>query len=88
MCSRRLSWRVLPHTALRLTLGCTAILWHRQLHRSRRRPAAGPGEQFITDGLELRRSGRDYPWLIRMTPPKPIKVILQDGENDLIVWFS
>jgi enterochelin esterase family protein len=45
--------------------------------------AAGPGEQFITDGLELRRSGRDYPSLIRMTPPKPIKVILQDGENDL-----
>ncbi len=31
------------------------------------------------------RGGHNYPPLIRKTPPKPIRVFLQDGENDLDV---
>jgi hypothetical protein len=31
----------------------------------------------------LARSGHDYAALVRMTPKKPIRVFLQDGENDL-----
>ena len=29
------------------------------------------------------RGGNQYPELIRVTPPKPIRVFLQSGENDL-----
>jgi enterochelin esterase family protein len=31
------------------------------------------------------RGGHNYPSMIRKTPPKPIRVFLQDGENDLNV---
>jgi enterochelin esterase family protein len=48
--------------------------------------ARGPAVRSTTSGLTLRRSGHDYPSLIRMTPPKPIKVILQDGDNDLDMY--
>jgi enterochelin esterase family protein len=48
--------------------------------------ARGPAVRSATAGLTLRRSGHDYPSLIRMTPPKPIKVFLQDGDNDLDMY--
>jgi len=32
------------------------------------------------------RGGHSYPTLIRKTEPKPIRVFLQDGENDLNIW--
>ncbi len=32
------------------------------------------------------RGGNDYPTLIRKTEPKPIRVFLQDGENDLNIY--
>ncbi|MBI3736875.1 enterochelin esterase [Candidatus Sumerlaeota bacterium] len=37
----------------------------------------------IASGPTLREGGHNYPALIRKTPPKPIRVFLQDGENDL-----
>lgn len=37
----------------------------------------------IASGQSLREGGHNYPALIRKTPPKPIRVFLQDGENDL-----
>ncbi len=37
----------------------------------------------IASGPTLRAGGHNYPALIRKTPKKPIRVFLQDGENDL-----
>jgi enterochelin esterase family protein len=37
----------------------------------------------IASGKTLREGGHNYPALIRKTPKKPIRVYLQDGENDL-----
>jgi enterochelin esterase-like enzyme len=37
----------------------------------------------IASGKTLREGGHNYPALIRKTPNKPIRVFLQDGENDL-----
>lgn len=37
----------------------------------------------IACGPTLRDGGHNYPALIRRMPPKPIRVYLQDGENDL-----
>jgi enterochelin esterase family protein len=37
----------------------------------------------IACGPTLRDGGHNYPFLIRRVPPKPIRVYLQDGENDL-----
>ncbi|MFM7131522.1 MAG: alpha/beta hydrolase [bacterium] len=37
----------------------------------------------IASGKSMREGGHNYPALIRKTPPKPIRVFLQDGENDL-----
>jgi enterochelin esterase-like enzyme len=37
----------------------------------------------IASGPTLQAGGHNYPALIRKTPPKPIRVFLQDGENDL-----
>ena len=37
----------------------------------------------IASGATLREGGHNYPALIRKTPKKPIRVFLQDGENDL-----
>jgi enterochelin esterase-like enzyme len=37
----------------------------------------------IASGPTLREGGHNYPFLIRKVPPKPIRVFLQDGENDL-----
>jgi enterochelin esterase-like enzyme len=37
----------------------------------------------IASGQTLREGGHNYPFLIRKTPPKPLRVYLQDGENDL-----
>lgn len=37
----------------------------------------------IQSGSTLREGGHNYPALIRKTPKKPIRVFLQDGENDL-----
>lgn len=37
----------------------------------------------IASGPSRRAGGHNYPALIRKTPPKPIRVFLQDGENDL-----
>jgi gluconolactonase len=40
---------------------------------------------FIGSFTDL-RGGNVYPDLIRMTEPKPLRVFLQDGRNDLNVW--
>jgi enterochelin esterase family protein len=37
----------------------------------------------IASGPSLRAGGHNYPAMIRKTPKKPIRVFLQDGENDL-----
>lgn len=37
----------------------------------------------IASGATLREGGNTYPVVIRKTPKKPIRVFLQDGENDL-----
>lgn len=37
----------------------------------------------IASGESKRDGGHNYPFLIRKTEPKPIRVFLQDGENDL-----
>jgi enterochelin esterase-like enzyme len=37
----------------------------------------------IASGQTLQAGGHNYPALIRKTPMKPIRVFLQDGENDL-----
>ncbi|HLZ10450.1 MAG TPA: alpha/beta hydrolase-fold protein [Chloroflexota bacterium] len=37
----------------------------------------------IAHGPTLREGGHNYPALVRRVPPKPIRVFLQDGENDL-----
>jgi enterochelin esterase-like enzyme len=37
----------------------------------------------IASGKTVREGGHNYEALIRKTPPKPIRVFLQDGENDL-----
>jgi enterochelin esterase-like enzyme len=37
----------------------------------------------IASGPTRREGGHNYPALIRKTPPKPIRVFLQDGANDL-----
>jgi enterochelin esterase family protein len=37
----------------------------------------------IASGPTLREGGHNYPFLIRKAPPKPIRVYLQDGVNDL-----
>jgi enterochelin esterase-like enzyme len=37
----------------------------------------------IASGPTLREGGHNYPALIRKSPRKPIRVFLQDGENDL-----
>lgn len=37
----------------------------------------------IASGPTLRDGGHNYPFLIRKAPPKPLRVYLQDGENDL-----
>ncbi len=37
----------------------------------------------IASGPTLRDGGHNYPALIRKMPPKPIRVALQDGKNDL-----
>ena len=39
----------------------------------------------IASGPTQRDGGHNYPALIRRLPPKPIRVALQDGENDLNV---
>jgi enterochelin esterase family protein len=39
----------------------------------------------IASGPTMRDGGHNYPFLIRRVPPKPIRVHLQDGENDLNV---
>jgi gluconolactonase len=45
---------------------------------------------FIGSFVDL-RGGNDYPGLVRRTEPKPIRVYLQDGRNDLDIyagsWF-
>ena len=33
--------------------------------------------------LDLLRGGHNYPWLVRNTPRKPLKVFLQDGAQDI-----
>lgn len=45
--------------------------------------AGGPETRKNLEPRPLARSGHDYPSLLRMTPRKPIRVFLQDGENDL-----
>lgn len=37
----------------------------------------------IASGKSMREGGHNYPALIRKTPPKPLRIFLQDGENDL-----
>ena len=37
----------------------------------------------IASGKTVREGGHNYEALVRKTPPKPIRVFLQDGENDL-----
>lgn len=37
----------------------------------------------IANGATMREGGHNYEALIRKTPPKPIRVFLQDGANDL-----
>ena len=37
----------------------------------------------IASGESLREGGHNYPALIRKTPRKPIRILLQDGSNDL-----
>src|SRR4029078_4133875 len=37
----------------------------------------------IAGGRTRREGGPNYPFLIRKSPPKPLRVYLQDGENDL-----
>lgn len=37
----------------------------------------------IASGPSLREGGHNYPFLIRKAPHKPIRVYLQDGQNDL-----
>lgn len=37
----------------------------------------------IASGPTMREGGHNYPFLIRKAPPKPIRVFLQDGQNDL-----
>lgn len=37
----------------------------------------------LAHGPTLRDGGHNYPALIRRMPPKPIRIALQDGENDL-----
>jgi enterochelin esterase-like enzyme len=37
----------------------------------------------IASGPSRKEGGHNYPALIRKTPPKPIRVFLQDGENDI-----
>jgi enterochelin esterase family protein len=37
----------------------------------------------IASGRTVREGGHNYEALVRKTPPKPIRVFLQDGENDL-----
>lgn len=37
----------------------------------------------IASGPTRREGGHNYPALIRKTPPKPIRIFLQDGANDL-----
>jgi enterochelin esterase family protein len=37
----------------------------------------------IASGPTLRDGGHNYPFLIRKAPPKPIRVYLQDGDQDL-----
>ncbi|HEY0076010.1 MAG TPA: alpha/beta hydrolase-fold protein, partial [Abditibacteriaceae bacterium] len=37
----------------------------------------------IAHGATMREGGHNYEALIRKTPPKPIRVFLQDGANDL-----
>lgn len=37
----------------------------------------------IASGKTGKEGGHNYPALIRKTPPKPIRIFLQDGENDL-----
>jgi enterochelin esterase family protein len=37
----------------------------------------------IASGTTLRDGGHNYPFLVRRLPRKPIRVFLQDGENDL-----
>ncbi len=45
------------------------------------------GRVFSTIGTYVGlRGGNDYPTLIRKTEPKPIKVFLQDGSNDLNIY--
>jgi enterochelin esterase family protein len=39
----------------------------------------------IASGQTLREGGHNYPFLIRKMPTRPIRVFLQDGENDLNV---
>jgi enterochelin esterase-like enzyme len=39
----------------------------------------------IAAGPTLREGGHNYPFLIRKVPPKPLRVYLQDGKNDLNV---
>lgn len=50
--------------------------------------AGGPEVRHIVGAANLRPSGHDYPALIRTTPPKPIRVFLQDGENDLETYYG
>jgi enterochelin esterase family protein len=84
-CAFTVAWER-PDAFGRVLSWCGSFTNLASLIDSSRDMAAGPPEQCTTAGLELRRSGHDYPSLIRMTPPKPIKVILQDGENDLDMY--
>jgi hypothetical protein len=47
----------------------------------------GLEEQQIS-ALPLQPSAHDYPALIRTTTPKPIRVFLQGGENDLNAYWG
>jgi enterochelin esterase-like enzyme len=42
----------------------------------------------IAHGASLKEGGHNYPALIRLAPKKPIRVYLQDGENDLDNQFG
>jgi enterochelin esterase family protein len=42
----------------------------------------------IAHGASLREGGHNYPFIIRLSDKKPIRVFLQDGENDLDNQFG
>ena len=87
---------ILPEVAKKYNLAD-----RRQQPRDRRGQLAGPSAAFTAAwerpdaftrvfssigtyvGL---RGGNDYPTLVRKTEPKPLRVFLQDGTNDLNIY--